>query len=87
MDLLCVLSDKTRQQIIRIFAARKELCANDIAKNFILSRPTISHHLNIMRRSGVLISRESGKEIYYSFNKKLVLKILTLVLNDIKKYC
>lgn len=87
MDMLCVLSDKTRQKIIRIFAANKELCANDVAKNFVLSRPTISHHINLLKRSGVLVSRKSGKEIYYSFNKKLVIKVLASILDDIKKYC
>ena len=87
MEFLSAMSDTTRQEIVHLFAAKKELRANDVANNFALSRPTVSHHLNLMKRSGILFSRKSGKEIYYSFNKKLVLEVLTSILDDIKKYC
>ena len=87
MELLRALSDKTRQEIIMLFAAKRELCANDVAKNFTLSRPTVSHHLNLMRRSGLLNSRKEGKEVYYSFNKKYVVGLLTSILDSIKKCC
>lgn len=85
MELLRALSDKTRQEIIMLFAAKKELRANDVAKNFTLSRPTVSHHLNLMKRSGLLNSRKEGKEIYYSINKKYIIDILTTILNSIKR--
>jgi len=87
LGLLSVLSDKTRQEIISVFTHNKELCANDIAKKFALSRPTVSHHLNLMRRSGVLNSRKDGKEIYYSFNKAHVVKILKSMINVFCKCC
>jgi ArsR family transcriptional regulator, arsenate/arsenite/antimonite-responsive transcriptional repressor len=76
LEVLSVLSDKTRQEIISVFANNKELRANDIAKKFSLSRPTVSHHLNLMKKAGVLNARKDGKEIYYSFNKKYVVKLL-----------
>ncbi len=87
IELLRALSDKTRQEIIMIFASQKEVCVNDIAKNFTLSRPTISHHLNLMKRAGLLNSRKEGKEIYYSFNKSHVAKVMESILNVIKKCC
>ena len=87
LELLRLLSDQTRQEIILIFAHSKELCANDIANNFSLSRPTISHHLNIMKRAGVLNSRKDGKEIYYSFNKKHVLTLLKGLVETLERCC
>lgn len=87
MELLRALSDKTRQEIIMLFAAKKELRANDVAKNFSLSRPAISHHLNLMKRSGLLNSRKNGKEIYYSLNKQYVVELLTSILDSIKNCC
>lgn len=87
MEFLRALSDKTRQEIIMLFTAKKELRANDVAKNFALSRPTISHHLNLMKRSGLLNSRKNGKEIYYSLNKKHIIELLSSILNSIKKCC
>ena len=75
-ELLRALSDETRQKIIALFYTNKEMCANDIAENFNLSRPTISHHLNLMKRTGLLNARKEGKEVYYSCNRSHVTKLM-----------
>ena len=80
-------ADKTRQNIIMIFVKERELCANDIANRFTLSRPTISHHLNLLKRTKILNSRKDGKEIYYSINKSYIKDFLTSVLADINGCC
>ncbi|TAL64850.1 MAG: ArsR family transcriptional regulator [Bacteroidetes bacterium] len=87
LELFRAMADKTRQEIIMVFAAKKEICANDIAKNFTLSRPTISHHLNLMKRSKILNSRKQGKEVYYSFNKDYVISLMESVFEMIKRCC
>jgi len=87
LELLYALTDETRQKIIALFYTSKELCVNDIAKNFKLSRPTISHHLNLMKRSKLLKARKEGKEIYYSFNRSHVIKLMESVLDSLKKCC
>ncbi len=86
-ELLRALSDETRQKIIALFYTNKEMCANDIAENFNLSRPTISHHLNLMKRTGLLNARKEGKEVYYSFNRSHVTKLMESVLENLKKCC
>lgn len=80
-------ADKTRQDIIMIFVNQKELCASDIAGNFTLSRPTISHHLNLLKRAKILNARKDGKEIYYSINKQYIKSFLISVLGDIDSCC
>lgn len=87
LDLLRALADKTRQEIIMLFVHEKELCANDIAKKFTLSRPTISHHLNLMKRAKILNSRKDGKEIFFSINKDYVIYFLKSMLNSIENCC
>ena len=87
LEVMRALSDKTRQEIIMIFSESKEYCANDIAARFTLSRPAISHHLNLMRRAGLLNSRKSGKEVYYSFNKEYVLSLINSMTDLIKTCC
>lgn len=87
MEVIRALSDKTRQDIIAIFAEKEEACVNDIAGRFALSRPTISHHLNLMRRSGVLNARKEGKEVYYSFNREYVIGLLESLLASLRKCC
>jgi ArsR family transcriptional regulator, arsenate/arsenite/antimonite-responsive transcriptional repressor len=87
LELLSALSDDTRQKILKVITCQKEICVNDIAANFDLSRPTISHHLNLMRRVKLLNSRREGKEIYYSFNKTHVITTLESFLNELKNCC
>ncbi len=86
-DFFSALADKTRQEIIMIFAAQKEVCVNDIASKFILSRPTISHHLNLLKRAKILNSRKEGKEIYFSVNKPYIKELFAVVLKDIDTCC
>lgn len=87
MDLFNAFADETRQKIIMIFASKKEVCVNDIASHFTLSRPTISHHLNLLKRSKILNSRKEGKEVYYSVNKSHIKTLLASVLKDIDSCC
>jgi DNA-binding transcriptional ArsR family regulator len=85
MEMLRALSDETRQKIISLFYINKELCVSDIAENFALSRPTISHHLNLMKRAKLLNARKEGKEIYYSFNKSYVTELMGSLLDSLKE--
>jgi DNA-binding transcriptional ArsR family regulator len=91
LELFQAFADKTRQEIIMIFVncidGCKEMCANDIANKFSLSRPTISHHLNLMKRSNILIARKEGKEIYYSLNKSYIKELLSSILVQIESCC
>lgn len=87
LELMRAMSDQTRQEIISIFITKKEVCVTEISSNFTLSRPTISHHLNLMKRVKLLNSRKEGKEVYYSFNKEYVVEMMEGVLENIKKIC
>ena len=87
LELLNALSDATRQEILKVISCQKEIRVNDIAANFDLSRPTISHHLNLMRRVKLLNSHKEGKEIYYSFNKAYVINTLEAFLNELRDCC
>lgn len=87
LEIINALNDKTRQEIIMLFACKDEFPVNEIAEKFSLSRPTISHHLNLMRRSNILKTRKAGKTIYYSFNKKYVLDHLQGMVNLFETCC
>ncbi len=62
------LGDPYRQKIILIFELDEELCVNEIASMFDLSRPAISHHLKVLRDAGLVLSEKRGKEVYYRVN-------------------
>ena len=74
-DLLIALADPMRQDLVQILA-RGELNVGDIAERVTLSRPTVSHHLNILRRAGLVRVRKQGREMYYRLNKDRIVGTL-----------
>lgn len=73
------LGDTTRQQIILLFDPGEEICVNDIAQLFRLSRPAISHHLRVLREAELLVCEKRGKQVYYRVNYDLCADTLQTV--------
>ncbi len=42
-----------------------EVCVCDVEAHFSLSQPTISHHLRVLRRAGLIEAEQRGLWIYY----------------------
>lgn len=61
------VGDRTRLQILRVLL-EGEHCVTEIARRLGLAQPRISHHLTILRNSGLVLDRRSGKQIIYSIN-------------------
>ncbi|MFF8604610.1 ArsR/SmtB family transcription factor [Streptomyces sp. NPDC015346] len=61
------LADPVRLRIASIVACcpTGELCVGDIAAEFDVTGPTVSHHLKKLREAGVLASERRANEIYY----------------------
>jgi len=58
------LADPTRQKILGMLL-EEEKNVNEIVGAFHLSQPTVSHHLDILNRYGLLSSRKEGKQVFY----------------------
>lgn len=67
IEVLKALSDEVRLEIIEILG-KGEKNVSDIANRCTVSRPAVSHHLQILKRARILESRKEGKEIFYSVN-------------------
>lgn len=62
---LTALGDPMRLQILYVLGDQGRRRVGDIAANFPLSRPAISHHLKVLKDAGILDSEKVGQEIYY----------------------
>jgi len=65
------LADETRQKIMNLVCC-KWLSVNEIVEKLDVSQPTVSHHLAILRDSGLVNIREEGKQTFYSLNQNRV---------------
>lgn len=65
MNLLFkALNDPTRRAILELLR-EGPLTAGDIAEQFNLSKPTISHHLDLLRQAELVTSHKQGLYITY----------------------
>ena len=60
------LGDPTRLEMIDLLArAEGSLCACDLESRFDLSQPTISHHLGLLRKAGLVTTERRGTWMHY----------------------
>lgn len=58
------ISDGSRLRILWLLCHCEE-CVSNIAAAMDMSDPAVSHHLKLLRKSGLIESRRTGKEVYY----------------------
>lgn len=69
------LADPTRRKILKLLK-EQDLTAGDIADNFDISKPSISHHLNILKQASLVLDERKGQFIYYSLNMTVFQEVL-----------
>jgi len=73
------LNDPTRREILELLK-EKELTAGEIAEQFNMSWPSISHHLDLLKQAKLVDAEKEGQYIYYSLNTTVVDEILKWVM-------
>ncbi len=69
-DAFKALADPTRRRILELLA-QGELTAGEIAAHFDMTKPSVSHHLNILKGAGLISDERRGQNIIYSINLTL----------------
>ncbi|MFQ5480375.1 MAG: ArsR/SmtB family transcription factor [Thermodesulfobacteriota bacterium] len=65
---LKAMSDKTRLLILKVLF-KGEKCGTELARELHASQPHIAHHLNILKKAGLVDSRRDGKRVCYSLHR------------------
>lgn len=73
------VADETRREILRLLR-EGDLTAGEIAAQFDISWPSITHHLNILRQAGLIQVEPQGQERLYSLNTTVLQEFLATVL-------
>ena len=77
--LFKALNDQTRREILEMLQ-KKDMTAGDIADRFNISKPSISHHLDLLKQAGLVEASKDGQFIYYSINTTVVDDLLKWIL-------
>ena len=73
------LSDGTRREILNLLKV-SDLTAGDIASHFNISKPSISHHLNILKQAELIKQERQGQHLKYSLNTTVFQDVLSWIL-------
>lgn len=74
------LADPTRRDILNLLK-NKNLTAGEIADHFRISKPSISHHLNLLKQADLVHAEKEGQYIYYSINTTVLQDVLAWLLS------
>ena len=77
--LFKALNDPTRRGILELLKD-KDMTAGDIADQFSISKPSISHHLDLLRQAGLVVSVKEGQFMYYSINTTVMDEMLKWIM-------
>ena len=86
LRLLKCVADDTRLQIL-VILKNGERCVCEIMKNLNKEQSLISHHLQALRRCGLIKRRREGKKIMYRLTDPSILKLLAAIEKLSNKSC
>lgn len=66
-DAFKALADPTRRRILELLA-QGDMTAGQIAAQFSMTKPSVSHHLNLLKAAGLVSDQRCGQNIVYSVN-------------------
>lgn len=69
------LNDPTRREILTLLQER-DMTAGEIADQFHISWPSVSHHLDLLKQAKLVIAEKDGQYMYYSLNTTVVDEIV-----------
>jgi len=73
--LFKALNDTTRRSILEMLK-EKDMTAGEIADQFNISKPSISHHLDLLKQAGLVVAVKEGQFILYSINTTVMDEML-----------
>jgi len=83
-DTFKALADPSRREIIRLLKERS-MTAGEISEKFNISKPSISHHLNILKQAGLVDDERKGQNILYSLNTSVFEDMMRMLLDFFDK--
>lgn len=76
------ISDGSRLRILWLLCHCEE-CVSSISTAMEMSDPAVSHHLKTLKKTGLIVSRRKGKEIYYKLADTQVAEYIHRICEEI----
>ena len=80
---LHAIADPTRRRILQVLKEGKKseirpgfLCGGDVEERIRLSQPTISHHMGILTKAGLVEATKQGQWRWYRRDEKAIRQVV-----------
>lgn len=73
------LNDDTRRAILEKLK-EGDMTAGDVAECFSISKPSISHHLEILKRADLVTRVKKGQFVHYSINTTILEDVMNWII-------
>ncbi|MCX7727130.1 MAG: autorepressor SdpR family transcription factor [Chitinispirillaceae bacterium] len=82
-DVFLALSDPTRREILRLLQ-KGDATPSELIEKFNITKPSLSHHLDILKRAGLVIAERKGQNIIYSLNVSVFEEVVSMIMDFFK---
>ncbi|MCK5080203.1 MAG: winged helix-turn-helix transcriptional regulator [Bacteroidales bacterium] len=76
---LRAIAHPMRIAIIELLNDKPKMSVTEIYTKLNIEQASASHHLNILKNKGVLVSKRDGKKIFYSLKSKSLKEIVDCI--------
>ncbi len=83
-DFFKALSDPSRRKILNLLKT-SDLTPSEMMEKIEISQPTLSHHLDILKRAGLIDGEREGQFIRYSLNMSVFQMAIEYMMKFLKK--
>jgi ArsR family transcriptional regulator len=82
--LFKAMADPVRLRLLSLIASHEggEACVCDLTDAFDLTAPTISHHLKVLRESGLITGERRGTWVYYRVHPEVLARLSAVLIAD-----
>ena len=74
-EALKALSDKERREILELLKKGK-MSAGEISSHFDMTNATISYHLSILKKAGLVFEEKEKNFVYYQLNTTVLEEVM-----------
>lgn len=78
-EVFKALNDPARREILKLLQ-KKDMTAGDIAAQFDMTAPSVSHHLDKLKQAGLVSAVKQGQFIRYSSNTSIIDELLQYII-------
>lgn len=77
-DAFKALADPTRREVLQLLRGG-EMTAGELAAHFDMSKPSMSHHFDVLKNADLVVTRREGQQIFYTLNTTVVEDLLAII--------